>query len=604
MKKTRSGQKSWLAMLVFVAAFALVTKASAQDSDAFVKSLFAPGVEIVDIEVYPSSHWLHFDDGARELIIEGNRYPYPEQIERVAFYRQDGNRLFIQVSESRTSPSHVGRWWVWTFDLTNRQFSAVDAKCGQRTRLEDSDIRIGWVFVSEANGSTSLCAMDTGIHPVTLPSDLSWSVYAFYDGYLPIFVSPDRNWLLLFGENADGTWAYSFHVADGSLNRLGLFPAGTFVFSWGGRWLGDTVMIETMNRESVVVFRAQASNSDSLREVLSRYNYAPEFFSNPPRYEYINLKVPSYGLGGDCQRITYDVLNDVKQVTELGGLCRPEWGSLDGIAYYRDVVANGAEGIAALTRFDAAAMETEVLYEGEIEWIDWVSEDERYASVVLDSSGRIDTPPYFNPLFSWGIPDVPRMALVDLQEDRILFEMPVGWKVCTDPLGGPDLSWYAGWSRTALGECSSIGPTGAIFVREGGAFLAVGNKSDPYGPRPLYTDAPLASYAAPGSEVAVLLELEADEIQTTTFAKGWLFAFSSDYLLELIKEDDGTHVSYRALPVDGSTPINITEHFDAEDFRSFRLVDRFPAENAVRFRIDTFFEGNVLAGYVTVKIPQ
>jgi hypothetical protein len=580
-----------------------IVNTSANDELADLESLFTPNVTIIDYTLSPSNTGVRFDNATRVLIIDDNRYPYPAQIlQSIGRYSHRQNQLFLEVTETLPDADEVrnrSRSWVWSFDLRTEAFSRVRPLCNTPSRLSLSEIKARWIYVTDpVTGQARLCETASGIKSEPLPKAFSWEVQPpFSTDPLPVFDSPDGRWLLLFGERDDQIQVQSFDIQTQDLMNLGTISCSFCVEHGSVRWFGTVVQIWSWDYKAgdTAIFSANVIEANSLALAVTRSEYSPEFYDNPPRYDYVNYVTLGDFWHVECQHVIYDILSGQTQITEMGPLCRLEWGTLNGIGYYRDTT-RGTDGIAALTVFNADTLETEVLYENEIEWISWVSPDNHYAAVVLDNSGHIDTPPFLDPLFSWGMPASPTFAYIDLTNDEVLYEIPTGWNSCDASLGGPNFDWSAGLSISSVQPCTGIGPTGAIFPRSDNTFLAIGNKeSNP-------SD---ASFGV-ARQVADSVSVNDGRIIQARLLEGQLIPYTMDFVLsENSDEIEGT-TKFSLIPLDGSKPIEITNAIPIDYYRQLTVTDIYPTENEVRFLIQAGAYSQVgwNTAHVTVKIAM
>lgn len=567
---------------------------AANDELPDVEALFTANVEIVEsTDNHPQSN-IRSDNDARILVIGDRDYSYPVEIKTIFRFQFRQDQVLLEVIEPLPDTDQArsrSRQWVWSFDLQTETFLRLLPSCNNPAQLSLRDVEARWIYVTGVStDQTHLCETASGHKSDPLPVKL-WQVQPpFSTEPLPVFESPDNRWLLLFGEADNQTWVYSYDIQAQRLMDLGRIACNFCIERGSVEWFGTTVTIWSLNPEddSIAIFSANVAEADSLNLAITRPHYSPAFYDDPPRYDYVNFTTPEDIWETQCQRVIYDILTGQKQVTEMGSLCRPEWGHLDGTGYYRDV-RRGAEGIAALTSFNGDTLESAVLYEGEIEWIDWISPDGRYAVVVLDNSGFIDTPPFLDPLFSWGIPQSPTLAYVDLSTQQVMFEIATGWNGCDAPLGGPNFNWSAGLSATSLQPCISIGPTGAIFPRGDNHFLAIGDEE------------PTSNEAVFGfsTQFADLISIDGGNISHTRLLEGELIPYTADYILSRNWDETNRTISLSLIPVDNSPPIQITHEIPLDNYRQLMVTDIYPARNEMRLLIQTT-EGN--AAYVTVRI--
>ncbi|MCA9904866.1 MAG: hypothetical protein KC547_13510 [Anaerolineae bacterium] len=568
-----------LILAALLCLLSLIVNMSEARDNSDVEQLFTSNVTIVDLNFAPTAADARHDNSERVLTIEGQRYLYPEDITRINLVRRgQDSRFVLGVTESlpdTAESSNRSRSWVWFFDPQTEEFSRINPLCGQPAQLLFEYFDVPWVYVTDADTEkVYICETATGKRSEALPMALTWEIQPPFSSLpLPVFASPDGHWLLLFGEEVDQIHVLSYNIAAETLTELGVLPCN-FCVEWQAvRWFDNKAMVWTWNAHSDhLIYSVDVTQAGSLELAVQRHQYLPEFYENPPRYDYVNFTTPENIWDTQCERVIYDVLSGETQTIDMGSVCRPEQGSLDGIGYYRDVT-RGAEGIAALIRFDAATQEREVLYEGEIELIDWVSPDEHYAALAMGSNGWIDVLPFLSLDQAWGLPESPKLAYVDLITDTVIFETWTGWQWCDAPFGGPDWSWSGSISETAVETCSSIGPTSAIMPREDGTLLNIGTiePQDSF----IYRD-PTA--------FADVVTIQAGNIQRTRIAEGGLIPFSTDFVLSYDWDSTQRTRRYSLIPVDGGSSIEITTEIAVDDYAMY-VTDVYPWVNQMRFYI-------------------
>lgn len=585
---------SALSMMVLIG---VLTSTAQMSDESDLESLFTANVHIVDYRL-SSKETEMYDNAARLLLISGHSYAYPEEIQSVYHVQPGANGDFlVEVLESLPDTAGATHFWVWSFAPQTGLFTHLTPLCGHPSRLTVADLDNPWVYVTDsATGGVYLCEAATGHLSQPLPSGQSWDVQPpFTTEALPVFTSTDGQWLLLFSQTDHDTRVFSYNTTTANLTEIGVLTCH-FCVEWHSvRWFDTTAILWSVDESRHAIYSMDINQPGSLELVLTRPQYLLEFYDNPPRYDYMNFTTPENIWDTQCEHVIYDIQSHHKTVTDMGSLCRPEQGTLDGIGYYRDVT-RGGEGIAALTRFDARTQESEVLYEGEIELIAWVSPDEHYAAVVLDSSGHIDTPPFQAPLFNWGVPEAPTLAYVDLVTDKIIFADWTGWNWCDLPLGGPDWNWNAGLSDTRLEHCSHIGPTGAILPRGDNTFLVIGNKEPQY-----------AFFNADPTEFADLITVQGDNIDRVRIAEGELTPFNSEYVLSQTWDENQTPVSHRfsLISTDGSPAIPITNAIVTDTYHlSAWAID--PSANQIVFYVspDPQLEKDWWNAFVTIQVDM
>lgn len=565
---------------------------------ADIDRLFTSNVEIVDYGVWPSADSVRYDTDARLLLVGDQRYPYPDVINLIYSAQYTAaEKLILNVRESapETGVNGVGfREWVWYFDIQTETFTRFTNRCDDRTRLNSFDIESPWIYVRDDDtGQVHLCELASGKISKPLPAHLSWEVQSpISTPTVPVSASPDGQWFVLIGVNSDQIHVFSYNILSENLKELGLVACNFCVEGHAVSWYGSLVTIWIWNNNTHQIYSAEVDQADSLELAVTRPRYLPEFYENPPRYDYVNFTLPENIWDTQCERVIYDILSGATQIVEMGSACRPEQGSLDGIGYYRDVT-RGADGIAALMRFDTETGESEILYEGEIELLEWISPDERFAVLVTGSNGRIDILPFLASDSAWRFPDSPKLTFVDLVTDTILFEDWTGWRWCDAPFGGPDWSWSGLVSENSVTSCGNIGPTGAIVPRADGTLLVIGALE------------PQESQGiASSTGFADIVRVKDGMIERTRIAEGWFLPFSPDHILSVKWEDTRRTLNYILIPVDGGVPMEITNDIPVDDYQSLMLTHVDPSRNQLRFYLspEPAAERDWYSAQVTVQV--
>ncbi len=565
---------STIPILLFCTLIGIV-KTSANYGLSDLEAIFTENIQIVDYTIVPEVTGKSYDNERRILIIEDKTYPYPKQILAINYLQSDEqNMLNIEVSESlpdTANATHIRRSWIWHFHPQTEVFERFKPLCGNPRDVYIIELATRWVYITNSDTErVYLCETATGELSEPLLSDFSWDIQPpISTRSVPVFTSPDGQWLVLFGEEHNQIHVFSYNISSANLTELGSINCRFCIERNAVSWFDSLVTIWVWDGDDHIIYSTDITQSNSLVLAIRRHKYLPEFYEDPPRYDYVNFTNPENFWETQCERVIYNVLNSETQITPMGPLCRPEQGSLDGIGYYRDIT-NGKEGIAALTRFNSANGESEVLYEGEIESIEWVSLDERYAIVVLDANGHIDTIPFLDP-WAWGVPEAPRLAYVDLVRDTIVFESWTRWNICNESYGGPGWNWSFGLSDTSQHPCYNIGPAGKIFPRDDGTFLFVGIVES-------------ENYLGIGSDdFADLVTVDGEDVIRTRLAEGWLIPFNDEYVIQHDWDDKQRTFNYSLIPVDGGPNIPITNKIPVDDYQSISLMDIYPSTNQMDF---------------------
>jgi len=413
--------------------------------------IFAPGVEIINVEVItPEPHrtasapQYPWDNELRTIttsaLPEAIPYAYPDEVREISggIDRVSLTQWLVNVLENvENSPDSFH--WVWMFNPITGEFVRYEALCGQEEIYSNNILEDRWLFYIDPDTERlHLCEIATGLLSDPLPEGM----YPInYLRNLEPILSPDSNWVVAIVGGEPGlrgeTYAFSYEVATEELRLLGDFYSyDTINF---GEWFDTQFTIHTSDMPEYstrTIYIADVSQSNSLDFAVSRFRYWPEYFDDPPRYEFISGIEGAGSLPINCSWIIYDISTRTYIRRPLGMLCQPDLGRLQGTAYYREVLdINSAT--ATLVRYNALTREREDLKEGEIELIVDISTNIQLATLVLDDSGRIDNRP-FEPTYNWGAGTMSptSLACVDLSTEEILFSVPT----YIDEFGSPK-SW-------------------------------------------------------------------------------------------------------------------------------------------------------------------
>jgi len=401
--------------------------------------IFEAGIEA--IEIPPFSPVNTVDNSKRLISIRSQETGHVEQFSFVEAFRDvrsseiiDGV-LWLVVTETS------GIRWVWSLDLQTKSFERYIAKCGQQQLISiQSALNLPWVlYEDQPEGKVYLCESTTGNVSAPLPDDMTWLIDDVYlNSPIQPSTSPDEQWVALFAKSNPPlpyqTFVYSYDIVHQQLRRLGDFQSDEIMhFS---NWVGTQVMLYTrmMSDSSLESFYiADVTKSQNLEYAFSESGTILDYYDDLPRYEYVHGSV-GYNSPFNCSWSVYMVKERKSIIHDLGTMCQPEIGELSETAYYRDIpnMEIGPPSVATLVRYNALTRERKDLYSGEIESVEWVSEDEQFAILTLGNNGIInrahDIPSEFWDLYSSPL----RLAYVDLVAQKVLFEVPALWSAYWD----------------------------------------------------------------------------------------------------------------------------------------------------------------------------
>lgn len=382
------------------------------------EAIFAPGVAYEQTG-RPEKRYTFEIDHEREriFITDGERglrvtVRYPQGVERVLDVGTENDGVFpVSVIEPE------GRQWVWTLDFERADLSRYEAQCNEPEIITLPNPQAPWRYV--AGG---ICHALTGER---IDLDREWQTE------LRPSLSPDGADLALFAEGPDDeVTLYSYHFETGLLRSLGVFSQAGRVNVQ--RWVGDQVhLYDVLEDGTTRLYIAHAQQENTLEFAFQRPSKQPSYFVDPPRYEFIAQNTDG------CVYVRYDVETAELERQDTGWLCEAEYGQTLGVGYYRDVAPGDVLDAAQtpLVRFNPRTGARETLFTGEVESIEWVSPDERYAILTLDTTGILDNPPHRDPSQPSQPPLRPHLALVDLETGEILYELYSAWGFAPDRPG-------------------------------------------------------------------------------------------------------------------------------------------------------------------------
>ena len=408
-------------ILHFIFLFLIPTTIYGQYSDPY--TIFDSSVEIRVNELPPISSNFDFDDELRLLLLDNQLVPYPYEVTRVFDIAQVEGRILLQMYAKIDSTFQSS---TWEFDAETRQFSEFEAFCSPRTYSLYSLEEQPWT-ITEIDNQSVLCNTLNGEISPPLPEGYDWIIDSIFIEPEPkITISPDSKIIAFMGTETGliqaQSWReiylFSYQLESGLILDLGQFDAED-VLEFEG-WIDSQVIFRTGNTSSIgsmCTLITDATQVDTIYTTLCTQGGGLSFLDNPPRF------VLSYENGSLlCGQTTYDIETHEQTHINLNGLCRPEFGDIEAVGYYRDIPMGMMTECctpppvelaeAPLIRYDSRTGERQELYRGEIEAILWVSDDEHYAILVLDNSGKINTFPYLD--YWVGEMQVATATLIDL----------------------------------------------------------------------------------------------------------------------------------------------------------------------------------------------
>ena len=429
------------------------------------KAIFAPGVEVVSVEVQaPRPYNLPtYDNKTRMVRVysetkqQWQTFPYPDEVKNF------GGR--IDPSSSHTlllSTSMGGDFGViplpegqWLFDTDTGKFSRPELACGEiKAEAGYGD----WVVQArDDNKSFFLCNSGSGKEVGPLPLQKP-------DYLQSASTSPDGKHVVIFG-NSDQIYSYAFDT--NTLIILGS-SQGTYI-QWAG-WIDNQRVFIYTTDEADMMFPwrnyslADVTKPDS-RKWIAQTIKPREIttLDNPHRTQWIThsddkclftelnwetAKITDYDLDGLCSEGTVipDGTND-RLYFEYNW---PDDAFDMGVAVKQPLSSK-------LVRYNPFTGKRTDLLNGEIEWVEDISPDGLNAVVVIDDDGCFEAYPREDP---WDNPayceskrvSKPHHVVVDLKTGDILYEQPTEWVS-----NGDGTHWYVCYNNDKVGVGSGRG---------------------------------------------------------------------------------------------------------------------------------------------------
>jgi hypothetical protein len=278
-----------------------------------------------------------------------------------------------------------------------------------------------WVFVDEDDGA--LCRVATGSY-VPLPDQGIVSFEEHFDmtnGVGRIYqISPDSRFIIFSGylsepaatDDENHYYAlYTYDIAENTFRRLGTLP-----YSYGYTttiWIGTEFYLPLSDglpsQAQKRLYKGDAAQADSLEVLFETYGL---FEFNEERFRYETTHHVLFDLVL-CGKQIFDLTTRQLSVYDYGeGLCRPDYGSFEGVGYFREIIqAEDGSSIAQVARVDGRTGRQIRMWTGEIERVQWVAEDNSIGILLIDNDGSIDSRPDMADHYV-GLMSVPVSALV------------------------------------------------------------------------------------------------------------------------------------------------------------------------------------------------
>ncbi|QPC84164.1 hypothetical protein G4Y79_07270 [Phototrophicus methaneseepsis] len=391
----------------------------------------------------------------RIVSIDGQIYRYPQEIQEIS------EMAIIEGFTLLSDQSYA----LWLFDPNSQKLVPFEIKCS--AEFMNENIFLGGLIestwsITQEGGIAYLCNHMTGEKSIPLPEDYTWSISSYWVPRPIVSMSPDRRYIAFMG-GKDGEYVgeievFSYEIETQTILSLGIFIRESVLGfdQWSDHQI--TLMTgETPSSSTTTYYIADAKQEDSIQEAFTYLNTGPwpYFYNDPPRYVF-GAANPYDETA--CGAEIYDIETRTMTKLKMGG-CRPDYGELDGISYYRNVPIQQHTGTdccfplqpqdtatVTVTRWDPEEEVSEDVYTGEVEDIKWVSKDEQYAILLIDTNGHIDNVPY-----SYDYPDygASYLQLTDFQTGDALYLVDL-YKAQNPLLYAPASDPYASWPYTLL----------------------------------------------------------------------------------------------------------------------------------------------------------
>jgi len=284
-----------------------------------------------------------------------------------------------------------------------------------------------WVFVTELlTEQVFLCHVETGEKHGPLSAQT-----AFWSDVLP---SPDGRYLLLRGLDAgtaDRGGPYNFYGYELATKRFHFLSsiASVGYASEFVEWLNKEHMLY---RYSWSVGDTEYFVMDVTRPNSIEHAIAGDFVQRreqPPRLEVLTTHSAVTRHADLTEHIacSLDVF-DMEAITThhyaLGYNCGGVY-SPDGYRYFYVTFQQDPHEMSSLNMLDLRSSHPTVILESEIEALESVSPDGRYAAIITDNNGVIDRNTMEDvQFFSWSQTNNPVVSFVDVSQGRVVYELP------------------------------------------------------------------------------------------------------------------------------------------------------------------------------------
>lgn len=421
--------------------------------------IFAPGVEVLTSEIItlpplPDDTQPIADDENRIVSIYDrtervwHEYLYPDDatiLSRNIHARLDGTVVFNEYAAN-----DVPEDWpeTWRLNLATGVFSKLEKMC--TGYIQDLQGEGEWVLLRSVEESEEirLCFTETGQESFPLPEEIT--TLARINEFK---VSPDGKWMVMMGYIPDpaqpygaNMQVYSYELATEIYHTLGEFrfdgSSNLFFSSWMSDVRGTIDYGPPQESLSKSYYTFDVTQPNSLEFITQGWMYHYDY-DDPPRYDIVTTtafgewKTGSSGMAqhDPCKFTLYNAAG-VHETYELGYDCafaKVVRANAEAYLYIR--IDSNPDEFSTLVQLNPYTGTQTALFEGEIESIEGVSPDGRYALLVMDRSGRIDLVDRYSDFVNWNAMPEAYLVILDTVSQEIIYR--------TGVYRGADIEWLA-----------------------------------------------------------------------------------------------------------------------------------------------------------------
>lgn len=312
--------------------------------------------------------------------------------------RQDGKYLFREGLYGQNYP-----WPWWLLNPNNGKFTLAATICNGEPLMLPGDGE--WV-ISPAKVNASmyyLCFTETGELTKPLPDIEGWG-WGVYETRM----SPKRDWVLLYPGDC-ASEIYGYEISTGKLITVGTYESSDDC--WLVSWVDDYHFVlrkeGTPEWSSRSVLVGDIRQADSLLSI-GGYRWRPDYYDNPPRYEYMDGLAENTG-PYYCELEIISLETFQYSSYDLGEICWPNILLPNGNRLFLEEGTNDAADV--LFSLDLESNQRIDLFEGQIGYVDKnnLSPDGHYlVMALLDTTKSVQS-------------DFEQFAIFDLIERKIVY---------------------------------------------------------------------------------------------------------------------------------------------------------------------------------------